>query len=101
MGNSSKKQLPAEGCGRFLLGHLEFFDSPEMLRTVAKTAYTALALRMGADFAMRDTFNDVREFVRTGKGTTSAKLFFLNEDFLCRLRSRDHINTRLFSWQEK
>ena len=28
-------------------GELEFIDSPEMLRTVVKVAYTALALRMG------------------------------------------------------
>lgn len=70
-------------------GHLEFIDSPEILRTVAKTAYSALALRMGVDFAMRDTFNDVREFVRTGKGTPSAKLF-LNEDFLAACAQGPH-----------
>jgi HNH endonuclease len=62
-------------------GELDFIDAPEMLRMVTKTAYTALALRVGADFAMRDTFNDAREFIRTGKGTPSAKLF-LNKDFL-------------------
>lgn len=70
----------AQADGSFT-GDLDFLNSPEMLRTVAKVAYTALALSMGTDFAMRDTFNNVREFVRTGNGEPSAKLF-LNEDFL-------------------
>ena len=40
-------------------GDLDFIDSPEMLRTVAKTAYTALALRIGVKFARLDTFDDL------------------------------------------
>ena len=70
-------------------GELDFIDSPEMLRMVTKTAYTALAQRMGVEFAMSDTFNDVREFVRTGKGTPSAKLF-LNEDVLAACHQEPH-----------
>ena len=62
-------------------GDLDFIDSPEMLRMAAKTAYTALALRMGTEFAMRDTFSDLRAYVRTGTGNPNSKLF-LNEDFL-------------------
>jgi hypothetical protein len=51
-----EETTPGGNADRFFSGQLEFIESPEMLRTVAKTVYTALALRMGADFAMRLAF---------------------------------------------
>jgi hypothetical protein len=63
-------------------GQLDFIDSPDMLRTVAKIAYTGLAFRMGERLAMRDTFSAIRQYIRTGEeGASKAKLF-LNERFL-------------------
>ena len=70
-------------------GELDFIDSPEMLRVVAKTAYTALALHCGSNFAMSDTFNNLRTYVRTGSGTPSAKLF-LNEGYLAECAQGPH-----------
>jgi hypothetical protein len=86
-----EETTPSKEVQGSISGDLEFIDSPEMLRTVAKTAYTALALRMGGDFAMRDEFNPVRDYVMTGNGTPSARLF-LNEDVMagCALGPHQH-----------
>ena len=76
-----EETTPVKDVQGSISGDLVFIDSPEMLRTVAKTAYTALSLRMGSDFAMRNEFNPVRDYVMTGNGTPSAKLC-LNEDVM-------------------
>src|SRR6202521_665518 len=60
-------------------GHLEFIDSAEMLRTITKIAYMTLAFRMGIPLAMRDVFNDCRNYIKAG-GTPKVRLF-LNERF--------------------
>ena len=73
----------------YFSGDLDFIDSAEMLRTAAKTAYTALALRMGLDFAMGDTFNDLRAYILTGTGSPNPKLF-LNADFLAACAQGPH-----------
>jgi len=48
-----------------------------MLRTVAKIAYAVLVLHVGTEFALRDVFDDLRTYVRTGEGTPRAKLFLM------------------------
>jgi len=48
-----------------------------MLRTVAKIAYAVLVVHVGTEFALRDVFDDLRTYVRTGEGTPRAKLFLM------------------------
>jgi hypothetical protein len=62
-------------------GDLDFLTSEEMLRYVAKVAYTALALRMGVAVAESDSFEEIREYIKTGRSGASVRLF-LNEAFL-------------------
>lgn len=62
-------------------GDLRFIDSPEVLRTVTKAAYTTLALRMGREFAMRDIFASTRDYIRTGNVDPKARLF-LHEEYM-------------------
>jgi hypothetical protein len=64
-----------------MAGDLAFIDSPEVLRTVTKIAYTTLALRTGPDFAMRAIFSGPRTYVLTGNEMPPARLF-LHEEFL-------------------
>jgi len=46
-----------------------------MLRTGAKIAYAVLVLHVGTEFALRDVFDDLRTYVRTGEGTPRAQAF--------------------------
>lgn len=62
-------------------GQLDFLTSDEMLRFVAKIAYTAMALRMGITVAQFDSFDQIRECIDTGGGGPQVRLF-LNEAFL-------------------
>jgi hypothetical protein len=62
-------------------GDLKFIDSPELLRCVAKIAYTALALRMSPTFAKRDLFAGAREYISVGNGIAKARLF-LNDEYM-------------------
>jgi HNH endonuclease len=62
-------------------GDLDFLMAEEMLRYVAKIAYTALALRMGLAIAQSDSFGEIREYINTGGGRPPVGLF-LNEAFL-------------------
>lgn len=62
-------------------GDLNFLKSEGMLRFVAKIAYTALAFRMGVAVAQSDAFNEVREYINTGGGSSPVRLF-LNDEFL-------------------
>ena len=70
-------------------GSLDFIGSPEVLRTSAKIAYTRLAMKMGCAFAMRNLFDHIRQYVRTGTGEVYAKLFF-NEQFLTSSNQGSH-----------
>ena len=59
---------------------MEFIGSPESLRSAAKIAYTGLVLCAG-EIAIRDMFDEVRLYVRTGTGKPTARLFF-NENLV-------------------
>lgn len=72
-----------------IAGELDFLNAPEMLRTVAKIAYTALALLIGSESAGRDVFADARAFIRTGEGVSPARLF-LHEEFLAACAQGPH-----------
>jgi hypothetical protein len=62
-------------------GNLEIVGATQGLRSAAKIAYTGLAYRMGCGFAMGESFNEVRGYIRTGEGNPSARAF-VNEHFL-------------------
>lgn len=62
-------------------GQLDFLTSEEMLRFVTKIAYTALALRMGIAITQLDSFDEIREYIDKGGGSSPVRLF-LNEAFL-------------------
>ena len=51
-----EETAPEQSAEVNIAGDLNFLDSAQMLRAVTKIAYTALALRMGTQFAMRDIF---------------------------------------------
>ena len=61
-------------------GDLDFINQQEMLRTIAKVAYTALALHGGIEFALREPFAGVRKYIRSGEGEVRASLF-LNAEY--------------------
>jgi HNH endonuclease len=75
-----EETVPGQEAEISLAGDLDFLDAPEMLRNVAKIAYTALAFRMGRDFAMKNVFDELRTYVRSGTGSPKARLF-LNDRF--------------------
>jgi hypothetical protein len=80
-GEFSEEFVPGGvGDGNFS-GSLDFINETEMLRTVAKIAYTALVRRIGGVSAMSDTFDNLREFVRSGAGQPKVRLF-LNEEVM-------------------
>jgi hypothetical protein len=64
-----------------MAGQLDFLISEEMLRYVAKIAYTALALRMGIAVAQFNSFRQIRDYITSGQGKSPVRLF-LNEAFL-------------------
>jgi hypothetical protein len=72
---------PARKAEVNISGDPDFIGSQEMLRTVTKIAYTALALRMGTGFAAGAIFSKARTYALNGRGTPPAKLF-LHEGFL-------------------
>src|SRR6266566_9791426 len=73
-------------------GMLDFINEPEMLRVVAKIAYTALALHVGTEFALRDQFMDVRTYVRSGDGAPRATLF-LNAEYVSACYQGPHMHS--------
>jgi hypothetical protein len=62
-------------------GTLELIGEPEGLRLATKIAYTGFGFRLKPEFAIRNTSDAVRTYIRTGDGAPSAKLF-LNEEYL-------------------
>ena len=73
-------------------GMLDFINEPEMLRVVAKVAYTAFALHVGTEFALRDQFKDVRIYVRSGDGAPRATLF-LNAEYVSACYQGPHMHS--------
>jgi hypothetical protein len=70
-------------------GALKLIGESEGLRFATKIAYTGFALRMKPDFAIRNTSDAVRAYIRTGDGTPSAKLF-LDEEYLANCSQGPH-----------
>jgi HNH endonuclease len=70
-------------------GTLKLIGEPEGLRLATKIAYTGFALRLKPDFAIRNTSNVVRTYVRTGDGTPSSRLF-LNEEYFANCAQGPH-----------
>jgi hypothetical protein len=70
-------------------GTLKLIGESEGLRLATKIAYTGFAFRLRSDFAIRNTSDAVRAYVRTGDGTPSAKLF-LNEEYLANCAQAPH-----------
>jgi len=58
---------------------LDFMNSVEAKRTAAKVALTCVAAKLGQKFACSGVFDNVREFIRKGEGS-STRLFF-NKNF--------------------
>ena len=58
----------------------DFIGTQCGLRTAAKAAYTALALKTGAGYALSGAFAAVRNYARTGGASVPVRLF-LNENF--------------------
>ncbi|MBZ5540140.1 MAG: HNH endonuclease [Acidobacteriia bacterium] len=59
---------------------LDFIGRQSGLRTAAKAAYAALALKTGVGYALSGTFDTVRNYCRNGGTPTPARLF-LNDNF--------------------
>jgi hypothetical protein len=57
-------------------GELKCIGSSEGLRTAAKIALIGLAYRAGIVLAASDSFLNVRAYIKDGKGTPCARLFF-------------------------
>jgi hypothetical protein len=76
-----EEQVPGQQAEVNISGDLRFIDSPELLRAVTKMAYTALALRMGENFARGGIFDTARNYIRTGTGNPMARLF-LHEEYM-------------------
>jgi hypothetical protein len=74
--STPQQQIAVEGS---LQGDLDFIESDEALRTAAKIAYSAMALRLGTHFAASPQFGNVRSFIQGGQPV--ARLF-ANERFL-------------------
>jgi hypothetical protein len=72
---------PAEEADIEVYGDLRIIGSPDGLRTAAKIAYIGMAFCVGSVFAASDAFAGVREYIRTGKGASPARLF-VHEKFL-------------------
>jgi hypothetical protein len=81
-------------------GRLDFIDSSEMLRSVTKIAYVALAFRMGAAFAGREGFDRTRSYIRSGAGFPNARLF-LNEGFFRVCPQGPYMHSVLLAGQNK
>ena len=67
----------------------DFIGTQCGLRTAAKTSYTALALKIGIGYALSGTFENVRNYVRTGGARPPSRLF-LNENFQSRFQIGPH-----------
>jgi hypothetical protein len=70
-------------------GTLRLIGEAEGLRLASKIAYTGFALRLGGEFAIRNTSEPVRAYIRTGEGAPSARLF-LNRDYLANCAQGPH-----------
>jgi len=70
-------------------GTLKLIGEPQGLRLATKIAYTGFALRLKADFAIRNTSDAVRAYIWTGDGAPSAKLF-LDEEYLANCAQGPH-----------
>lgn len=70
-------------------GTLKLIGDAEGLRFAAKIAYTGFALRLSPDFAIRNTSDVVRSYIRTGEGTPSAELF-VNEEYFANCAQGPH-----------
>ncbi|MGH9509220.1 MAG: HNH endonuclease [Terriglobales bacterium] len=68
---------------------MDFIGEDAALRAATKVAFMCLALKCGVVTARSDTFKDVREFIRTGKGTHPARLF-VNPTFSHMVQSGPH-----------
>lgn len=62
-------------------GDLKVIGSHDGLRTAAKIAYIGMAFCAGSVFSASDAFAGVREYIKTGKGASPARLF-IHEKFL-------------------
>ncbi len=62
-----EEKMPAQEVEVNISGDLRFIDSPELLRAVTKIAYTALALRMGENFARGAIFDAVPQLHQNWK----------------------------------
>jgi hypothetical protein len=72
---------PAKQADLEVAGELKVIGSPDGLRTAAKIAYVGMAFCAGSVFAASDAFAGVREYIKTGKGPSPARLF-IHEKFL-------------------
>ena len=70
-------------------GDLELIGSSEGFRSTSKIAYVGLARYAGATFAMGDSFNEVRAYIRDGTGKPSSRLF-VHERFLQSVQQGPH-----------
>jgi hypothetical protein len=70
-------------------GTLRLIGEPEGLRLASKIAYAGFALRLGDEFAIRNTSESVLAYIRTGEGAPSAKLF-LNREYLANCAQGPH-----------
>ena len=72
-----------------MAGTLKLIGEPEGLRSAAKVAYIGFALRLKPDFAIRNTSDAVRAYIRTGEGAPCARLF-LDEEYLANCAQGPH-----------
>jgi hypothetical protein len=87
-----EESVPGAEAEVSISGMLDFIDQPDMLRTVAKVAYAALASHAGTEFALREQFKDVRTYIRSAEGAPHATLF-LNAEYLSACFQGPHMHS--------
>ncbi len=80
---------PSEEAEVEVSGDLRVIGSIDGLRTAAKIAFIGLAFCGGSVFAASEAFEAVREFIRSGKGTSPSRLF-IHETFLASVEMGPH-----------
>jgi HNH endonuclease len=90
---------PGLEAGITVSGTLKLIGAPEGLRYASKIAYTGFALRIGSEFAIRNASDEARNYVRTGEGGPTAKLF-VNEEYLSNCAQGAHQHSIIIAGQK-
>jgi hypothetical protein len=90
---------PAPEAGITVSGTLKLIGAAEGLRYATKIAYVGFALQIGSEFAIRNSSDETRNYVRTSEGEPTAKLF-VNEDYLSNCAQGAHQHSIVLAGQK-